>query len=81
MASILVRNLDDDVVARLKQIAAERGTSLEQLAREKLAEASHETRHEMKQAWLRRVREIRARTKPGKRTAVQDLRDIRDGRD
>jgi plasmid stability protein len=77
MASILVRNLDDDVVARLKQIAAERGKSLEQLAREKLAEASLDT----KQEWLRRAREIRSRTKPGKRTVVQDLRDIRDGRD
>lgn len=76
MASILVRNLDDEVVARLKQIATSRGTSLEQLAREKLAEASHES-HE---ALVRRITERAARIKPAKDDSTKFIRAVRDGR-
>ena len=40
MGQVLVRNLDDAVIERLKQKAAARGTSLEQVAREALAAAA-----------------------------------------
>lgn len=76
MASLLVRKLDDDAVGRLKRIAAERGTSLEQFARDTLhALAQHsDTRAER----LKGAHAIRARSRPGRITAVQDLRAIRD---
>lgn len=76
MASILVRNLDDAVVARLKQIATSRGTSLEQLAREKLAEASHES-HE---ALVRRITERAARMPAQTEDSTDIIRAMRDGR-
>lgn len=76
MASILVRSLDDDAVARLKQIAAEHGRSLERLAREKLAEASNDTR----EALIARIAECRARIRPSKDEATKFIRAMRDGR-
>lgn len=46
MAQVIVRNLDDDVVAALKRKAALRGRSLEQELREILGQASKSTREE-----------------------------------
>jgi plasmid stability protein len=58
MGQILVRNLDDDVIERLKAKALERGTSLEQLAREALTE---EARQSDRTAWIARMDALRAR--------------------
>lgn len=46
MAQVLVRNLDDHVVERLKQKAAAKGCSLEQHLREVLTEAARLDREE-----------------------------------
>jgi plasmid stability protein len=40
MGQVIIRNLDDDVIRRLKSKAELRGTSLEQLLREVLTEAA-----------------------------------------
>lgn len=46
MGQIIVRNLDDDVIARLKRRASERNMSLERHVREVLAEAAKPSRTE-----------------------------------
>lgn len=46
MGQIIVRNLDEDVIARLKRRAAERNMSLERHVREVLAEAAKPDRAE-----------------------------------
>lgn len=46
MGQIIVRNLDDEVIARLKRRAAEQKTSLERLVRDVLAEAAKPSRAE-----------------------------------
>lgn len=60
MGQMLVRNLDDTVIERLKRKAAERGTSLEQVARDALTEAA---RTSDRAAWVARTDELRAQTK------------------
>ena len=61
MGQVLVRNLDDAVIERLKQKAAARGTSLEQVAREALAAAAAV---DERQAWVARMDALRAQTTP-----------------
>ncbi|MGX9966206.1 FitA-like ribbon-helix-helix domain-containing protein [Roseomonas sp. F4] len=61
MGQILIRNLDEAVIERLKGKALERGTSLEHLARETLTEASNASDRE---AWIARSRALRAQTTP-----------------
>jgi plasmid stability protein len=46
MGQIIVRNLDEDIIERLKRRAAERKISLERHVREVLAEAAKPTRSE-----------------------------------
>ena len=41
MAQVIIRNIEDEVVERLKQVAATKGTSLEQELRSILAEAAY----------------------------------------
>ena len=60
MATILIRNLDDDVAARLKAQAKEHGVSVAEEARRLLAEHTRWTRDE----WLRRADEFVASQKP-----------------
>jgi antitoxin FitA len=57
MGQVLVRNLDDAVIERLKQKAAARGTSLEQVMREALAAAAAV---DERQAWVARMDALRA---------------------
>lgn len=59
MGQVLVRNLDDAVIERLKSKAAARGTSLEQLARETLSAAAQV---DERQAWSDRIDALRAQT-------------------
>lgn len=46
MGQIIVRNLDEDVITRLKRRASERNVSLERHVREVLADAAKPTRAE-----------------------------------
>ena len=46
MGQIIVRNIDEDVITRLKRRASERNVPLERLVREVLAEAAKPTRTE-----------------------------------
>jgi plasmid stability protein len=60
MGSMVIRNIPDDVLARLKENARIAGKSTEQLAREALAEKAKPSREEI----IRRMDEIRAMSKP-----------------
>lgn len=77
MGSVLIRNLDEDIIARLKARAMERGTSLEQFLREGVTRLAEPSRDEM----LDELRAIRARAKPSGKTAAEDIRAWRDGDD
>ncbi len=75
MATLTVRNLDDALVTRLKECAAQNGRSLESEIREVLASyAERPTNAEMKQMAER----IAARTDPSIQTdSVELLREDR----
>jgi plasmid stability protein len=74
MATLTIRNLPDDVVKRLKEVAARNKRSMEQEVRELLQE-----RFAARVEVLRRVRE-RCRSLP-KTTAEEVNRWIREGRE
>ena len=81
MGQVVIRNIDDGVLERLKARAADQHKSLEQSLRELLAEAAQPSRAEL----LAEVERIRAMTpprQPGKRypTAEQLVRWSRDSR-
>jgi plasmid stability protein len=59
MASMVIRNIPDDVLERFRQRAKSAGKSAEQLAREAIAEKAAPDRAEI----IRRIDEIRASTK------------------
>ncbi len=61
MAQVIVRNLDDDVVAALKRRARRRGRPLEQELRDILTAAARPTRTDL----LAEIDRIRAMTPPG----------------
>jgi plasmid stability protein len=75
MGQVIVRNLDDAVIAAHKQRARARGVSLEQQLRDVLAEAARPSRAEL----VAELRRIRAMTPPGSRIDSTDL--IREDRD
>lgn len=75
MAQVLVRNLDDEVVARLRERARRTGRSLEQQLREILTAAAEPEREEI----LAEMDRIRAMTPPVPQTDSSDL--IREDRD
>ncbi|HRJ69616.1 MAG TPA: hypothetical protein PK812_08410 [Beijerinckiaceae bacterium] len=77
MGQILVRNLDDGVIARLKSKAKRDGKSLEQTAREALTSAVRPSRAEV----IAELDRIRAMSKPSAVTSVELLRAFRDGDD
>jgi plasmid stability protein len=60
MASMVIRNIPDDVLDRLKEKARIAGKSTEQLAREALAEKAKPSREEL----VRRMDAMRGRSKP-----------------
>jgi len=74
MGQILIRNLDDLVLARLRLRAKSKGTSLEQEARSILNEAASLTRAE----FADRAAAIRARQPRNKTRAVDLIREDRD---
>jgi plasmid stability protein len=75
MGQLLVRNLDDGVVERLKRRAEARTISLEQLLREILSDAAGPSRQEL----VAEMDRIRAMTPKKLATSSTDL--IREDRD
>ncbi len=75
MAQILVRNLDDSVVADLKRVAERHGRSLEAEVREVLTAATRSERTEL----VRRAAELRARNGP--QTGSDSVELIREDRE
>jgi plasmid stability protein len=79
MAQVVIRNIDDDVVERLKARAAAEKKSLEQKLRDVLTEAAKPSRAEV----LAEVDRIRAMTPPrppGAPLAEDLIREDRDSR-
>ncbi len=78
MASMVIRNIPDDVLERFKARAKAEGKSAEELGRDAIAEKARPSREEM----LRRMEEIRARSKPvDAETMLRIMRESRDERD
>jgi plasmid stability protein len=76
MPDILVRNVDETVAARLKQIAEERGTSVQQVARNILAEGTRLSRQEI----IARAKARDTRIPPQTEDSTDIIRAMRDGR-
>jgi plasmid stability protein len=74
VATIIVRNLDDEVAERLRLQARLRGVSVEQEARRILAEGTRPTRAEI----AARAAAIRARQAPPRSRGVDLIREDRD---
>lgn len=75
MGSMVIRNIPEDVLRRLKDRAKAEGKSAEQLAREALSEKATPSR----EAVLRRIDAIRAASKRSSGQAIID--EIREDRD
>ena len=83
MAQVLVRDLPDETVARLKRRAAEAGRSLEAELRDILNTAAEPTREQRKRETLAVLDRIRANSRPwrpGEPTAAEMIREDRDSR-
>lgn len=83
MAQVLVRDLPDDTVARLKAKAAEAGRSLEAELREILnlaAQPSPEQRNRDALAVLDAIRATSRPWRPGEPTAADMIREYLDSR-
>jgi antitoxin FitA len=74
MAQVIIRNIEDEVVERLKQVAATKGTSLEQELRSILADAAYRPNRV-----LTELAQLRSLTPPGTRPLAEDL--VREGRE
>jgi plasmid stability protein len=74
MGTVLIRNLDDDTITRLKARAMEQGTSLEQYLREAVTRLAEPSREELRAE----IRAIRARIPRSSVSVVEDLRAVRD---
>ncbi len=79
MAQVVIRNIDDSVVERLKQRAAARKQSLEQTLRDILTEAAKPSRVEVIEE-LARGRALSPPLPPGAPLAEDLIRDDRDSR-
>lgn len=74
MGQILVRNLDDGVIERLKQKANQNGQSLEQTLRQILADAAKPSRQEI----VEEARRIRSMMPPSTLDSTELIREDRD---
>jgi plasmid stability protein len=74
MATIIIRNLDDEVVERLWLQARLRGVSVEEEARRVLAEGTRGSRSEI----AARAAAIRARQLPHRSSGVESIRKDRE---
>lgn len=78
MASMVIRNIPDDVMERFKARAKAAGKSAEQLAREAIAEKGVDTREDL----ILEAKRIRERSKPvDMATALRFMQEARDERD
>ncbi len=80
MAQVLVRDLPDEAVARLKEKAAEAGRSLEAELRGILNQAAQPSHEQRKREALEILRKIRAKSRPwqpGEPTAADMIREDR----
>ena len=78
MASMVIRNIPDDVMDRFKARAKAAGKSTEQFAREAIAEKGAVSREEL----FREADRIRAMSKPvNLATALRIMQEARDERD
>jgi plasmid stability protein len=75
MVDILVRNVDDAVAARLKEMAEQRGTSVQQVAHDILTQSARLSRAEL----VRRLEAHAARMKPQTSDSTDIIRAMRDG--
>jgi len=73
MATIIIRNLDDEVAERLRLQARLRGVSVEQEARRVLADGTRVSRAEI----AARAAAIRARQRPHRASGVDSIREDR----
>jgi plasmid stability protein len=76
VGQIIVRNLDDSVIARLKARASRTGKSLEQSVRDILSDAAKPSREEV----LAEMDRIRERIGPVSLDATDLIREDRDSR-
>jgi plasmid stability protein len=74
MATIIIRNLDDEVAERLRLQASLRGVSVEQEARRVLAEGTRVSRSEI----AARAAAIRALQRPHRSRGVELIREDRE---
>lgn len=74
MGQVIIRNLDDAVVASLKRMAAREDKSLEQFLREVLSETSARDR----EGFIEFARGVRERSQPAYRDATELVREDRD---
>jgi plasmid stability protein len=74
MATIIIRNLDEDVAERLRLQARLRGVSVEQEARRVLADGTRVSREEI----AARAAAIRARQRPHRSRGVELIREDRE---
>lgn len=79
MPQVLIRNIDERVMERLRARAAERRQSLEQTLREVLAEAAKPSRAERIDE-MRRIRAMSPMLPPGAPSAEELIREDRDSR-
>lgn len=81
MGQVLIRNIDDDVLERLKRRAAEQQKSLEQCLRDVLSDAAKPSRAELI-AEIERIRAMTPQREPGRSypTAEDLVRESRDSR-
>jgi antitoxin FitA len=83
MAQVLVRDLPEETVARLKEQAAEAGRSLEAELRDILNRAAQPSYEERKREALAVLDAVRAKSRPwqpGEPTAAEMIREDRDTR-
>ena len=74
MATIIIRNLDDEVVERLRLQARLRGVSVEEEGRRVLAEGTRVSRSEIAE----RAAAIRARQRPPRSPGIELIREERE---
>jgi plasmid stability protein len=79
MAQVLIRNIDEQVMERLKARAAAQRKSLEQELRDILAEAAKPSRAERLEE-MRRIRAMSLPLPPGAPLAEDLIREDRDSR-
>ncbi len=74
MGQVIIRNLDDAIVANLKRMAAREDKSLEQFLREVLEDRARQDRDD----FIEFARGVRERSKPAFRDATDIIREDRD---